>query len=212
MTATPLLRYWRLDPNNPARLHGHACVKLRTPMRALLIICTILSVFTPCRAEEKIWHIKAIHPEGRLLDVKAIDKQGKIHAIKAIQEDDNFHLLDIKALVNGSKLPVKILVSDDKYAPVKAIGEGGTIFDVKALTAEGQKLDVKGIKRSGNIIHIKAVGPGETFYGVKALSPEGRVYDVKGIKMSKDREETKVNGVSVAAHVKALPPAPEAVK
>ena len=38
------------------------------------------------------------------------------------------------------------------------------------------------------------------------------MYDVKGIKMLKDREEMKLNGVPVAAHVKALPQAPEVVK
>ncbi|MHC4277924.1 MAG: DUF7486 family protein [Planctomycetota bacterium] len=31
-------------------------------------------------------------------------------------------ILDIRADVDGKKLPVKVLVSDEKYAPVKAIG------------------------------------------------------------------------------------------
>ena len=146
------------------------------------------------------------------MDVNAIDKSGKIHAVKAIEADGNFHLLDIKALVDGKRLPVKVLVSDDKYAPVKAIAEDGTILDIKALTPEGQKLDVKGVSHSGGIIHIKAIGPLGQFYGVKAISPEGRLYDVKGIKMSKDRVETKISGVEVAAHIKAIPPAPEIVK
>src|SRR5688572_1271892 len=80
--------------NLPARgLLGFAHV-----MRALIVFFVFL-VSLSC-AEEKVWHIKAIHPEGRLLDVKAIDKDGKIHSVKAIQEDDNFHLLDVKALVN----------------------------------------------------------------------------------------------------------------
>ena len=32
--------------------------------------------------------------------------------------------------------------------------------------------------------------------------------DVKGLKMSKDRVETKISGVEVAAHIKALPQVP----
>ena len=101
-------------------------------------VAALLAATTPARAaEEKIWHVKAIHPEGRLLDVKAIDKQGKIHSVKAIQTEGNLHLLDIKALVDDKRLPVKVLVSNDKYAPVKAIGEDGTIFDIKAITPDG---------------------------------------------------------------------------
>jgi hypothetical protein len=181
-------------------------------MRALLVFSCAAFIASVSCAEEKIWHVKAIHPEGKLLDVKAIDKQGKTHSVKAIETDGNVHVLDIKALVDGKRLPIKIIVSDDKYAPLKAIGENGAVIDIKAITAEGQKLDVKGVKRSGSIIHIKAIAADGTFYGVKALSPEGRVYDVKGIKMSPGPEETKVNGVSVAAHIKALPQAPETVK
>ena len=161
-------------------------------------------------ADEKIWHVKAIHPEGRLLDVKAIDKDGKIHGIKAIESDGNVHLLDIKATVGDDRLSVKVLpkAAGDTFEPVKAIGEDGTIFAIKALTVDGAKLDVKGVKRSGNIIHIKAVAPDGTFYGIKAISPEGRVYDVKGIKMNKEAVEGKVSGVDFAAHIKAIPQAP----
>ena len=50
------------------------------------------------------------------MDVKAIDKQGNIYPVKAIEADGNAHLLDIKALVAGKRLPVKVLVSEDKYA------------------------------------------------------------------------------------------------
>ena len=61
------------------------------------------------------------------------------------------------------------------------------------------------MSRSGNIIHIKAIGPGGAFYGIKALSPEGQLHDIKGVELSSERVELKVNGVDVAAHVKALP-------
>ena len=75
----------------------------------------------PNATQEIIWHIKAIHPEGRTIDVKALDKDGNIFDVKAIQDSDQRQLLDIKAFVGDKKLPVKILVSDDEYAPVKAI-------------------------------------------------------------------------------------------
>ena len=35
---------------------------------------------------EVIWHIKAFHPEGKLLDVKAIGENGAIYDVKAIQD------------------------------------------------------------------------------------------------------------------------------
>jgi len=154
--------------------------------------------------KEIIWHVKAIHPEGRTIDVKALDKGGNIYDVKAIQDAGQRHLLDIKAFVSGRKLPVKILVSDDKYAPVKAIGEDGTIYDIKALTNSGDILDVKGINRSGNIIHIKAISKEGTYYGVKAISPDGQLNDVKGVKMSNEQEETIIHGVKVHAHIKGL--------
>ena len=151
-----------------------------------------------------IWNIKAIHPEGRMINVKALDKNGNIYDVKAIQDSDQRHLLDIKAFVGETKMPVKILLSDDKYAPVKAIGNDGTIYDIKALTSNGDILDVKGVASSGNIIHIKAINKEGEFYGIKAISPDGQLNDVKGVKMKKERLETKINGVDVHAHIKAL--------
>ena len=156
-------------------------------------------------AKDIIWHIKAIHPEGQTIDVKALDADGNIYDVKAIQDADQRQLMDIKALVDGKKMPVKILVGDDDYAPVKAITEGGTIYDIKALTGDGRKLDVKGVKRSGNIIDIKAINEAGEFYGVKAISPDGLLNDVKGVKTVEDQLETTINGVEVYAHVKALP-------
>jgi hypothetical protein len=142
-----------------------------------------------------------------LLNLKALDKEGKIYDVKAIQDAGNDHVLDVKAFIGGKPVPVKVLVSDDRFAPVKAIGTDGTIYDVKALTADGTKLDVKGVSRSGSLFHIKAVGPNEELYGVKAISRAGHVYDVKGIKTTTERVEATVHGVSVEAHVKALPQA-----
>ena len=61
------------------------------------------------------------------------------------------------------------------------------------------------MKRTGSVIHIKAIAFDGTFYGVKAVSPKGHVYDVKGIKVSDDPIEAHINGVNVAAHIKAIP-------
>jgi hypothetical protein len=153
---------------------------------------------------EIIWHIKAIHPEGKLLDIKAIGKDGTIFDVKAIQDKNQRSILDIKAFVNGKQLPVKVLVTEDKYMPVKAIDVDGTIIDIKALSADGDMLDVKGVTQSGNIINIKVINKEGEFYGIKAISPNGWVNDVKGIKMNKETVEEVINGVEVYAHIKGL--------
>jgi len=153
---------------------------------------------------EVIWHVKAIHPNGYFIDIKALDKDGNIFDVKAIQNSDQTTIMDIKALIDGEKIPIKILVSDDKYAPVKAIMDDGTILDIKAITAQGDKLDVKGVGRSGNITDIKAISKDGLFYGVKAISPSGELNDVKGVKMFNREMEMTLNGVAVYAHVKAL--------
>ncbi len=156
-------------------------------------------------AKEIIWHIKALHPEGRTIDVKALDKDGNVYDVKAIQDTEQKQLMDIKALVGEKRLPVKILVSEDQYAPIKAITDDGTLYDIKAITPEGDKLDVKGVNRSGNILDIKAIDGEGIFYGIKAISPAGQLNDVKGVKMMKEPLESIVNGVEVLAHVKSLP-------
>lgn len=162
---------------------------------------------SPAEKTETIWHIKAIHPQGWFLDVKALDENGHLYDVKAIQDSDQRQLLDIKALIAGHKTPVKILVSRDTYAPVKAIGKDGKIYDIKALTPGGDRLDVKGVSRAGNIIDIKAISPEGSFYGIKAISPEGQLNDVKGVKMFRTDLEATINGVEVHAHIKALPQA-----
>ena len=153
------------------------------------------------------WHIKAFHPQGRILDVKAFDPDGKKYDVKAIQDSYQRSLMDIKAIDGNNLLPIKMIVSNDQYTPIKAIADDGTLFDVKALTQDGQKLDVKGVLRDGNIIHIKAINKDGDFYGIKAISPVGELNDVKGVKISKDDIETEINGQKVFAHVKALPQA-----
>jgi hypothetical protein len=173
-----------------------------------LVLVPSVVVVSGNAAADARWHIKAVHPEGRLLDIKAIDKQGNIYDVKAFEEHGNRHLLDVKAIVGDKRIPVKVLVSEDKMEPIKAILGDGTILDIKALTPDGKRLDVKGVKRNGTIIHIKAIGAEGEHYGVKAISPRGQLYDVKGIKMLDSQVELKLHGVEVAAHIKALPQVP----
>jgi len=153
---------------------------------------------------EIIWHIKAIHPNGYFINIKALDRAGHIYDVKAFQNSVQTSILDIKALVNGKRVPIKILVSDDNYGPVKGIMEDGTLLDIKAITAQGDKLDIKAVGRSGNITDIKAITKNGEFYGVKAISPNGDLNDVKGVKMFNKELEMNLNGIEVHSHVKAL--------
>ncbi|WP_242132377.1 DUF7486 family protein [Aestuariivivens marinum] len=156
--------------------------------------------------ERIIWNIKAITPDGKNLDIKAIDAKGNIFDVKAIQDSKQHSFMDIKALVEGTELPVKILQrsTSEEYAPIKAIGTDGTIYDIKALTEDQKKLDIKGISRSGNIIHVKAIDENGEFYGVKAFAPDGKLNAVKGIKIFNRTVEMKVQGHPVYAHLKAI--------
>jgi len=156
------------------------------------------------KTKDIIWSIKAIQPEGESLDIKAVDKDGNLFDISAIQNSDQDVFLDVKAFVNKKKLPVKMLVSKDKYAPVKAIDKGGVSYDIKAITPEGEKLDVKGITRSGNVVSLKAINKEGDFYGVKAISPTGQLNDVKGIKINIKEKEMTLNGFNIFAHIKAM--------
>lgn len=154
-------------------------------------------------SKDIIWHIKAFHPNAKLLDVKAII-DGHTFDVKAIQNSDQTSVMDVKAFVNDKILPIKIIVSEDKYMPVKAIADDGTLIDIKAITEDGQILDVKGVSQSGNIIHIKAIAKDGEFYSIEAISPKGWINDVKGIKMSQRPIEETINGVAVFAHIKSI--------
>ena len=153
---------------------------------------------------EVVWHVKAIHPEGYFLDIKAFDEEGRMYAIQAIQDAEQTTLMDVKILMNGKRIPVKILQSDGRFMPVKGITSEGQILNIKAVNLKGEQLDVKGIGHSGNIIHIKAITKNKEFYGVKAISPSGNLNDVKGVKVTKNPIEGSVNGVLIHAHVKAM--------
>ncbi|MEI9943033.1 MAG: hypothetical protein WDN26_02320 [Chitinophagaceae bacterium] len=154
---------------------------------------------------ETIWHVKAFLPDGHILNVKALDKSGNIYDVKAIQKGNNFHMMDIKALVGEKKLPVKMLVSNDKYTPVKAIGEDGYGLRYQSTDSRRRSPGCKRNQPYGKCYSAKSDHKNGDFYGIKALSAKGQLYDVKGIKLSSDSVEATVNGVAVYAHIKALP-------
>jgi len=181
--------------------------ELRVGLLCLGIVLIASGAASPAVAEDMYWHVKGIHPKGYMLDIKAVDAEGKLYDVKALEQEDNVHMLDVKAIVGDERHPVKVVVSEDRYAPVRALDIGGENLEIKALTPEGKQLDVKGVRRTGSIIHIRVIGIGR-FYAVKAIAPDGRTYDVKGLKMMKSNTETVIGAVRVHAHVKALPPIP----
>ena len=151
------------------------------------------------------WQVKAFRPQAKFIDIKAIDKNGKKYDVRAIQTYDDSSFLNVKALVDGEQLPIKLIVKQgDRFYPVKAIDHDGTIIDIKAVTKNGEIWDVKGVSKSGNIVHLRAISKLGVFYNIIAVSPDGKVNDVKGLKMLDTEVETIINGVSVFAHVKSL--------
>ncbi len=167
-----------------------------------VLLILVLSPLNAQTADEIIWNVKVMHPEGKTIDIKAIEQQGNIYDVKALQDSEQYSFLDIKAFVNGNELPVKLLVSEDQYAPLKAIGPDGTVFDIKAINSDGTKLDIKGISSSGNLIHVKAISESGELYGVKAIAPDGQTNHVKGIKISE--KQMSIAEIDVYAHVKAI--------
>ena len=190
-----------------------------------LFILGFLFLFTACKKEvskeettkaeteevvkvnEINWNVKVIQPDGQSLDVKAFDSGGQAFDIMAIQDSDQDIFLNVKAIVDGEKLPVKVLVSSEQFAPVAVITNQGNNYNLKAITPEGDKLDIKGIRRYGNVVIIKAVTEAGKYYGVKAISPTGQLNDIKGIKIARGDREMSIKGQGVYAHVKAMHPA-----
>ncbi|GGD39223.1 DUF7486 family protein [Muriicola marianensis] len=154
---------------------------------------------------EIFWEIKAYKIFETLLDVKAIDKNGKMHEIRAIQNSEDVSILDVKAFIEGERLPVKLIIkNNERYYPLKAIDSEGNLIDIKAITAEGKILPVKGVSKTGNVVHLRAIAEDMTFYDIIAMSPDTEFNHVKGIKMTDNPVEAIVNGVSIFAHVKSI--------
>lgn len=161
-------------------------------------------IFNNLIGQTDTWPIKVVDG-GNFLDVKAINKAGDMMDVVAIALADGNHFMDVKVIRGEEILPVKMLISNDFYVPVKAIGSAGEILDIKGITKDGTKLDIKGVGRSGNAIIIAAIDENEKFLNIKAISPEGNTREVFGIKFGEDNLEQEINSVKILAHVKAIP-------
>ena len=170
-----------------------------------LLVLVINSTSIKVHAQDVIWHVKAMHPEGYTLDVKAFDENGNHFDVKAVEDGEQTYIMDVKAYIKNSALPVKVLVSEEEYKPIVSIDENGKTYVLNAIGKEGQYYPILGVRKSGYIVHIKAVVPSGEFYGVKAISSTGKLRDVKGMKMYDKQLELTLNGVEVHAHVVALP-------
>ena len=157
------------------------------------------------KKQKVVWHVKALHPDGHTLDVKAFDSKGNQFDVKALEGFDQRYIMDVKAFVGNEKLPVKVLVSEQEFKPIVAIGGKGEIYHIMAIDKTGKRFKIRGVRKSGYIIHIKAIAENNMFYGVKAISEKGKLNDIKGVKMYDKRLELTMNGVEVHAHVVALP-------
>ncbi|TBN06720.1 hypothetical protein EYD45_02220 [Hyunsoonleella flava] len=154
------------------------------------------------------WNVKAIQPNGKSLDIKIFDNAGNGFDVKAVQNSEQDQLLDVKAFMEGERLPVKILVSKKQFSPVVAISQKGNTYKLKAVTPEGEQHQIIGVRRFGNVVIMKAVTQKGKFYAVKALSPSGKSNDIKGIKINPQDKEMSLRGSQIYAHVKAMHPAP----
>jgi hypothetical protein len=152
------------------------------------------------------WHIKAVRPEAKLLDIKAIDEDGVQYDVKAIQDSHDISLLNVKALVSGQTIPIKMIVKgeDEEFYPIKAIDYEGKILDVKAIEEDGTILDVKGVSRMGNTIEVRAIDANGAQLDVISISPLKGINHIKGLKMFSDDVEAVIQGHKIFAHVKSL--------
>jgi len=154
--------------------------------------------------ERITWNINAVTSDGKNLAVKAIDPEGNQFDVQATQDSEQHSFMNIKAFVDGYELPVKIMQSEDEYAPVSAISTTGNIYQIKAITEDNVQFDIKGVSRSGRIINIKAINKNGDFLDIEAIAPDGKINCVNGIKIFDKEVEMKVQGHKVYAHVKAL--------
>ncbi len=168
----------------------------------------IVAILIPfgMNAQLVTWEVKAFPKNGNEIPVNAYFEDGSIIPVTAILKDGDDHFMDVKLIFNNKELPIKLIASNDVYVPVKGITPEGKLINIKA-DFNGTLLDVKGVSRNGNIINIAAVDDDNKFWPIRAISPKGVTRDVQGIKFLTENVELEINGVSVIAHVKALPAA-----
>lgn len=191
----------------PMKKSGYISAALKHFVILVLFTPSISNAQSQIQKSENIifWHIKAVLPEAKLLDIVAIDKDGNYYNVKAIQDSHDISLLNVKAIVQGQTIPIKMIIAENEtYYPVKAIDNDGIILDVKAIGEGGELLDVKGVSRMGNIIEVRAIDKEQNQYNVISISPLEGVNHVKGLKMFSEDVESVIHGIKIFAHVKSL--------
>lgn len=155
--------------------------------------------------EGGVWHVKALHPDGYILDVRAYDRMGNVYEVKAVNDSCQSYIMDINAYSDKEILPVKVLMGTDGHNPVSAIDDEGKNFQLRAVTPEGKFFPIRGSKSSVYTVDIKAVTPEGRLLNIRAVSPDGKLREVKGIKMYEKSLEMTLQGVEIHAHLVALP-------
>ena len=177
------------------------------PSRTALVIGVLIVVCLPALAwAEAMWDVKAVHGD-RLLPIKAIAGTGRLYDIKAIRTSGGVAIMDVLAIGDVERWPIRLLDRGKPGFSVKAIRPDGTLMDVKAIGANGARLSVVGAGQVGHIVHIKVVTSAapSTYAGVKAFGPHGNTYAIKGLRFSGEAREGKVSGIPHAGYVKAVP-------
>lgn len=150
------------------------------------------------------WAVKAV-AKGDAYPINVYLEDGTSVPVFAIYEEGNDHFMDVKGVHNGTKISIKLVLSNDILIPVKGISENGDILKVKAEDPDGNILDVKGVSRDGNTINVAAVKGEGDYIPLKAVSPEGVERSIKGVKFMRENIEMELNGVKILAHLKAIP-------
>lgn len=166
-------------------------------------IFLFLSVFII--AQEAVWPVFAVE-KNKEYPIEAVFEDGTTLPVNAVIKEGDDHFMDVKVIRDGEALPIKLIVSNDYYVPVKAILPDGKLVDIKANSTKFGLLDLKGVSRDGNTVVIAAITTEEDFLKVKAISPDGKSErEVRGIKFLASNEEMKIGDVKIQAHVKAIP-------
>lgn len=167
------------------------------------------SVIIPAAAQEDMLHVKAYdHANETIHDIKAIGADGQKNDVKAFMDEiGGHHILKVKALIDGTELPVKVVDREGDVYSVKAIRDDGSLMDIKAIAPDGTLLDVKATLASGHILSIRATMPDGSQLPVKAYLHTGHVYDVKGLRLVDEGPAGSHGGTDYFADVKAVLPA-----
>ena len=57
-----------------------------------------------------------------------------MHNVKAIQYSEDTSLLDVKLIMDGQRLPIKLIdMEGEAFHPLKGIDKDGNLIDIKAV-------------------------------------------------------------------------------